>query len=336
MRRSLLGDGKQGWLKSEILRVLANDGPLSKRQVHIRVSRERKGYPERVPRSTFRYCTDALVKMGLVKEETQVREKERRVDVNLRLTINGFCYVIYRMLSGKQFGDLENVFHNFYSFLARLHAMLRMDFDRKKTYERANRYLEFRPVEKLFFLMAVKTLEFSPSRPPSYAKIMMEHLSTGLMEEYVNSYGLQGRAPEDVDVYKRFLRSIEEAVGEYLLSEKDEDFSLCLKAFNEAYRSLKDLERKMVLQHLKNVVELKLYSISPALTEEKSLELKNKMEKVNPQETVLPYHCPNCGNEGFALVNLEKFSESLSVICERCRENTNRITFGKVKIAEPF
>jgi len=332
----LFGRAKQARVMNEILRVLAEEVSLGMRQVHIRISKAVKGYPERIPSSTFYECVDSLMEKGFIKKEPVT--KEREVIINLRLTILGYSYVIYQMFCGEWRGmyaaNEEKVFANFYAFLTMLYKKLLAGLDGKRILERAGEYVKFRPVEKLFFLLAEKTLKLSSSKPPAFAKVVMEHISIKTMKGYLENIYLTGREPESKHFYKWFLEAVDEAVGEYLLSDKNEDFDLSVKTLKEALAELSDLEKKMLYGYIKSKVELKLYSAVPALPDDARSELKTKIIEAGSDDVVLPYYCPKCESYGFTTAKFDEFLTHLSVKCEKCKGNTNHLTFGKLKIAE--
>jgi len=326
------GKGKYVWIKSQILRVLAEEGPLSKRQVHIKISSLKvKGYPERIPQSTFSDCVGMLLQQGFIREEPYYVGE--RISLNLRLTILGFSFVVYKMLH-REWPDLllkkKRILSNFYLLLVNLRKTLRL-YDNKKIVERAGRFLEFRPVEKLLFSFIEKTLELCPVKIPDYMEVALECFSTKTIKRYAEKISMLGVEPDSKEIYEQSLEVANEAVGKYLLNEKH-DLEIFINALKEASEGLNDLERKIVLQHFKDIIELKLYSIVPILDERKSMELKNKIAAADQDETVIPYHCMNCGHEGFAVISTRIFLSSPTILCEKCQKHTNCITIEKIII----
>jgi DNA-binding Lrp family transcriptional regulator/DNA-directed RNA polymerase subunit RPC12/RpoP len=331
----MVRSGKFEWIKNQIVGILAVEGALTKRQVLAKLSSLKVGgYPERIPASSFSECVDKLLKQGFIREEPAYIEE--RIAVNVRLTILGYSYAVYKMLYDEGWKHLllkrQIVLQNFYTFLVNLYKMLQVR-DEKRILERARDFLNYRPIDKLFFRFAVKTFEICPMRAPDYMELALENLSLEVMRLYLEKGGMINTELEAKEIYLRSIQTVGEIIGKYFLSEK-KDFEICMKALKEAFDELNDLERKVVLQYFKGIIELKLYSIIPSLGKESALDLKDKIAKTTADEIVLPYYCSGCGNKGFTIVNMYEFMEHPIVRCKKCGKETNFITIGKIKIPE--
>jgi hypothetical protein len=331
----MVQSGKFEWIKNQIVGILAVEGALTKRQVLAKLSSLKVGgYPERIPASSFSECVDKLLKQGFIREDSAYIGE--RVAVNVRLTILGYSYVVYKMLYDKDWKPLlikrQIVFQNFYAFLVNLHKMLKVR-DEKRILERARDFLNYRPVDKLFFRFAAKTFELCLLRAPDYMELALENFSLEVMRLYLEKGGIVEAELEAKENYLRSIRTIGEIIGKYFISEK-KDFEICMKALKGAFDELNDLERKVVLQYFKGIIELKLHSIIPSLDRESASDLKGKIAKTTADEIVLPYYCSGCGNKGFTVVNMYEFMEHPIVRCEKCGKETNFITIGKIKIPE--
>jgi len=288
-------------LAEEIIKVLAREEPLNKRQIARRVG---KGYS-----TAFNYL-DFLRDSGFVCMDDVWSEKKHRTEVNVRLDLLGYLYIIWKQEEWKLY-NIDEIKRKAFHGLTRFFDANKEEFEEK---------CERDPWLKLCFRAMDKRFSLGGS-PTTFDLEIMEEIASNIFEQYRDDLNLNRLAnAADSAVSDLILEGVKSAHKKYFIGHPigPGEMRPYLETFARAFEELNDFEKAEVILNFKS----ELHSIIRPLIKELPKKIResyvDKFKRAEPYQVVCFFRCPNCSSQDASLQDARKLLTSLTVKCEKC------------------